>query len=124
MHYGAEVSATFPGERLSVRSKHGATRARCPHFTNSGCAAVALAVARGARRVVLLGYDCQLTGGKTHWHGNHGGNLGNAGTLANWPGLFVQLAAHCARHRVQVVNATRETALTCFPRQSLEDALT
>jgi hypothetical protein len=106
-----------------VINMHGAAGARCPHFANSGAAAISLAAARGARRVVLLGYDCQLTGGRTHWHGNHGGNLGNAGSLPKWPAIFAQVAKHCERLRVQVVNATRETALTCFPRQPLEQAL-
>lgn len=102
---------------------HGAAGARCPHFSNSGAAAVSLAAARGARRIVMLGYDCQRTGGKAHWHADHGGGLGNTGSLDKWPALFAQLAAHCARLRVQVVNASRETALTCFPRQPLEQAL-
>lgn len=123
LHYGDEVRTSFPGERYSVAAMPGVRKGRFPHFTNSGCAALALAAELGARRIVMLGYDCQRTGGMSHWHGDHGGGLGNAGSLPKWPALFQQLAKHLQRLRVEVVNASRETALTMFPRLSLEQAL-
>lgn len=87
---------------------------------NSGYQAIGLAYAWGAARVILLGYDMQRTGGKSHWHGDHKGGLPNLGpALATWPAKFEAIA----RQWPHVVNATRETALTCFPRATLADAL-
>jgi hypothetical protein len=37
---------------------------------SSGHIAVSLAVTMGARRIVLLGYDCRFVDGRSHWH-NH-----------------------------------------------------
>lgn len=87
---------------------------------NSGYQAIGLAHAWGASRVVLLGYDMQRTGGKSHWHGDHKGGLPNLGpAMATWPSKFLMIQ----RQWPNVTNATRETALTCFPRATLADAL-
>src|SRR6056297_1835559 len=52
---------------------------------NSGYQAINLAVLLGYRRLILLGYDMQLTGGHTHWHGPHRGmNNPRADTLSRW----------------------------------------
>lgn len=93
------------------------------HGANSGYQAVGLAYTWGAARVILLGYDCQFTGGKRHWFGDHRRGLNNATGLACWPKNFEALAADCREVGLEVINATRETALKCFPRMSLEDAL-
>ncbi len=88
---------------------------------NSGFQAVGLALHFGAAKVVLLGYDMQLSGGKTHWHGDHK-KLGNpvASKMAGWHQRFNQLAGQCG---VPIINASRETALKCFPRLSLHESL-
>lgn len=75
----------------------------------------------GASRVVLLGYDCQHTGGRAHWHGDHPRKLGNAGSVDKWKFHFRKLAKELLG--IEIVNATRQTALEAFPRVSLEDAL-
>jgi hypothetical protein len=79
-----------------------------------------MAAHMGAKRVILLGYDCQHTGGKAHWHGDHPSHLGNASAMDQWIVSFGQLAA---RLKCEVLNATRETALECWPRVDLEKAL-
>lgn len=91
-----------------------------PHG-NSGCGAISLACFAGARRVLMLGYDCQKTGGKTHWHGDHPKGLGNAGSVHKWPAQFASLKAKMSG--VEIINCSRETALTVFPRASLEQTL-
>lgn len=88
---------------------------------NSGAGAIGLAARLGARRIVLLGYDVQLPEGRAHWHGDHPKGLGNAGSIGQWPEQFRLLARTLAG--LEVVNASRSTALECFPRESLEDAL-
>lgn len=128
--YGKEVAATCTGRRLStsqVAPSHGAESlygcSWFPHTLNSGAAIVDLAIVSGAARVILLGYDCQKTGGKTHWHGDHPSGLGNARTMKNWPRYFSHVAKKAKDAGCPVLNASRSTALTCFPRVLLEDVL-
>lgn len=118
-----EVRRTFRGRLINPwREMRGVERVRFEHRRNSGAGAISLAAHWGARRIVLLGYDCQRTGGQAHWHGDHPKGLGNAGTIDRWPAIFARLAKSLAG-RVTVINATRETALTCFERRSLSEAL-
>jgi len=125
--YAAEVNEAFPGERAGrgghCRKFNITNLDKMKHYNNSGAAAISLAMYRGAKRVVMLGYDCQHTGGKAHWHGNHPRGLGNAGSYRRWAESFVNLARDAARDGVEVINCSRETALTCFPRADLEATL-
>jgi len=129
--YRKEVEESFKGERLTfspagpsygVQTLHGQD-AWCRPFGNSGTAAISLAIAGGAGRVILLGYDCQKTGGKTHWHGDHPAKLGNARSMPNWPKKFEALAKFAATKETRVLNCSRETALRCFPRAVLSEVL-
>jgi len=126
-YHRAEVKKTFAGDLYSHGQRSGVTKIRHPYFArkgqNSGAGAIAIAHHFGARRVILLGYDCQHTGGRRHWHGDHpkGGGSGNAGTVANWPEQFKEL--HRMVPGLEIINCSRVTALTMFPRAKLEDAL-
>lgn len=122
--YGAEVLATFRGLRFSASAQHGLAKASpFMTFKNSGAAAIALSAWMGARRIVLAGYDCQRTGGKTHSHGDHPPSLGNAMSMPKWGGRFDDCARQMRKFGVEIINASRATALTCFPRGTLEDQL-
>lgn len=90
---------------------------------NSGYQAVNLAFLWGAKRILLLGFDMQHTGGASHWHGDHPWKKGVKPPVRNWVPRFARLAEDLAREGVEVVNCTRETALQCFVRQPLETAL-
>jgi hypothetical protein len=92
-------------------------------FGNAGANAISLAIMLGARDIVLLGYDCSLgPNGETHHFGDHEG-LRNCDTLPQWPAQFAKLAEYANSRGARVVNATRRTALTCFPLTVLEVAL-
>lgn len=126
--HGEEVAVSFRGERISanpiaVLQVSRIAKDSCPTFGNSGSAAISIAALAGARKVILVGYDCQRTGGKVHWHGNHPKGLGNAGGMPKWPKQFADCATHMQRIGVDVINCTRSTALTCFPRGDLEEWL-
>lgn len=90
---------------------------------NSGYQAINLAYLWGARRVVLLGYDMQKTDGKSHWFGDHPKGLNGNSPYPTWIQKFDRLAADLKSEGVEVINATRETALRCFQRANLEDIL-
>lgn len=123
--HGEEARQTFAGLLVSPQKVTGVQRDYGwfpPDKTNSGAMALVLAARRGARRVVMLGYDCQHTGGRTHWHGSHPAGLLDAASVNDWPAQFRAVLPRL--QGVQVVNASRTTALRMFPRQSLEEALT
>lgn len=121
--YHAEAAATFHGELVApiVVPHAGVRSVKFRGCRTSGEGAIALAAFWGAQRVVLVGYDCQHTGGRAHWHPDHPG-LGNARGVEKWPEQMRALARFLGIH-VQVINASRVTALEVFPRQSLEAAL-
>ena len=125
--HGDEVLSTFTGARFSnnsIATRYGVTRVSqsVRTYRNSGAAAVSLAAHMGAQRIVMLGFDCQHTGGKTHWHGSHPKGLGDAGSVDKWGKAFADLARDM-RGRCEVLNASRATALDCFERVNLEDVL-
>lgn len=92
---------------------------------NSGFQALNIAVQFGARRIVLVGYDMTLDRG-AHWHANHKGtSLSNPrpANVARWREMLDRQAKLLKRLGVEVVNASPMSALTAFPKMSLQDAL-
>lgn len=85
---------------------------------NSGYQAINLAYHFGARRVFLLGYDMGSSGNKHRWHKDHPSPCGNHGNHQQFIPMFDQM-----KPPIDVVNCSRETALTCFPRMPLEKAI-
>lgn len=130
--YGAEVVRTFAGRKICtslVGPNYGAEsvyKDGPPWFSvyrNSGACAVAIAIASGASKVVLLGYDASDLNGRKHWHEDHPPGLENASSMASWPKMFELLARNAIRAGISVLNASRHTALNCFSRCELEDVL-
>ena len=95
------------------------------HGKNGGYQAVNLAVLLGYNYLILLGYDMQETGGKIHWHPDHPAPLNNPSEslMKTWRANFARLAPKLKAAGIAVINATRETALDCFPQMTIEDAL-
>ncbi len=127
--YVKEARATVTSEFVSTSSqvtKHGIKKLLergfvFENFGNSGAGAVSLAKYMGAKRVILVGYDCQKTYDKVHWFGNHPAGLGNAGSIDKWPAQFDKLSKHCSD--IEVINCSRKTSLTCFERGELDELL-
>ena len=107
-----------PGAAVAV-----ALKLKIQSYRNSGAGCVSVAVAEGAKSVVLVGYDCAKDDGKTHWHGSHPVGLSDARTINVWPLIFDRMAKEMKRKGVRVVNASRRTALTCFERVELSAEL-
>lgn len=124
--HGGDVAQTFRGERVSAMKSAAIDvqvipKAACQAYGNSGAGAVSLAAHMGATRILLLGYDSKRTGGKVHWHGDHPKGLGNAGAMGRWPAQFANAAAGITG--AEIINCSRETVLTCWPRGDLEAEL-
>ena len=89
--------------------------------SNSGIQAINLAVHLGAKRIVLLGYDMQHDGVKSHWFGEHPNEF--KPPVHRWLRHYDFVAKDAEKMGVEIINATRETALTCFARKKLEEVL-
>lgn len=89
---------------------------------NSGYQAIGLAVHLGAKRIVLLGYD-MMPGpdDKDHFFGQH--HHGVRVPFAHFRPFFESMIEPLRALGIQVLNATRRTALECFPCMSIEQAL-
>jgi hypothetical protein len=116
----------FKGQRYSFQRVPGTERFyRQQGFPglagNSGNQAIQLVASMGAKRIGLLGFDHQHTGGKKHCHADHPKRLGNAGSVAAWSGLMEQTAKVLKRKGVEVINCSRETAITCLPRMTVDE---
>ncbi len=124
--YGGEVAQTFSGRKVSssqLAGKYGA-EVIMRRYRNSGASAIALAMDYDAARIVLLGFDMQAgPNGEAHWHGSHPAELSNAESIRDWPRHFDLLAKHAAKRNVEILNASRVSALTCFPIVELSNAL-
>lgn len=70
--------------------------------------------------IILLGYDMQHTAGKVHWHEDYPKGWNNCENIQRWLPNFEKLAAECP---IPIINCSRETALTCFPRKDLREVL-
>lgn len=96
---------------------------------NSGYQAMNLAIQLGAKRLVLIGYDMKLgPNGEEHWFGQHKDLEGRAvpttaGCVSRWPANFATMVPQLEALGVEVVNASPETAIDCFPRADLADCL-
>ncbi|HEX8030285.1 MAG TPA: hypothetical protein VF491_17545 [Vicinamibacterales bacterium] len=89
---------------------------------NSGYQCIGLAKHLGAAKIVLLGYDMQPSSdGRDHFFGTHW--HGARPPFAAFIDLFETLVAPLRELGIQIINASRETALTAFARMSIQEAL-
>lgn len=95
------------------------------HGSNSGYQAINLAVNLGAKRIILLGYDMKVTGLRTNWHDEarppahaYSDTIRDS-MLPHFPSIIEPLN----QVGVEVINATPDSELKCFPMMSLKEAL-
>lgn len=110
------------GKRRTTDNCPIAIRVDFDQSGNSGAGAMMLAAHWGSSRIVMLGYDCKYDPhGKRHWHGNHPRGLGNCVSIPKFPEHFDYVYGKLKG--MDIVNATRSTALDHWPKVKLEDAL-
>jgi hypothetical protein len=91
--------------------------------SNSGFQAVNLAMQFGATRILLIGFDmCAPSNGPAHFFGNHPRGLVNMRDYERFIPAF-EVAAKMLPNDTQIINCSATTALRCFPRATLADAL-
>lgn len=84
---------------------------------SSGGRAIEYAIAKGAKKVLLLGLECNISKG-THFFGNHEG-LNNPTPLSIkfWLEHFDRIAKQ--NPNIEIINYSRNTSITCFKRAEL-----
>lgn len=92
---------------------------------NSGFQALNLTVQFGAKRILLIGYDMHIGGG-LHWYGPNkwqDANNPNDSIFARWIAAFDCSVSILKQLGIEVINCSPFSALQCFPKMSIEDAL-
>lgn len=92
---------------------------------NSGCQAINLCYHLGVKRIVLIGFDMQAKPGKRYWFGNDYGwsNSGPQVYQNSFLPRFKAMVEPLKQAGVEVLNATPDSAMECWPMVSLEEAL-
>lgn len=92
---------------------------------NSGAAAINLAIHLGASRILLLGYDMQAPHGerRSHFFGAHSFPLRGNSDYTMFRRFFEYMVEPLKALNVDVINCSRETALSTFSRMPLRDVL-
>jgi hypothetical protein len=89
---------------------------------NSGYQAIGLAVLAGVERIVLLGFDMKAVGDRHNWHTGRPVKP-HRSVYPLMLRAFGTLPRPLAALGVEVLNATPDSALDCFPRVALESVL-
>jgi hypothetical protein len=120
--------------KLEIAAKYGVSlvRGQCGdgfstdpsiiHYgSNSGFQAINLAMLFGARRILLVGFDMSSPNGKTHFFGHHPSFRGQP-RYESFVGAYND-AAKRLQTGVEIINCTPGSALRCFPKADLIEAM-
>ena len=125
----------FEGQRISYEDIPGAWKVKgedkpglseSPEVihtgSNSGYQVLNIAYLMGASRILLLGYDMKIAkSGLSHWFGDHEDKVRS--NYASWWSKFSVAADQLKENGIEVINCSPDTALQCFKRMSLKDAM-
>lgn len=113
-HFGLHKLTVLPGYGWST--KYGEVH----HVGQSGGLLLQCVSWKKPSLILMLGYDMQETDGKKHWFGDHPASFGHQKDWKLDLPKFDELAKQAP---CPVINCSRETALTCFPRNKIENIL-
>lgn len=88
---------------------------------NSGAASISLAYSLGCKRIILVGFDMQLTDGEGHWH-----NLYNNKTDMPFHKHLIgfdQIASDAKKLGITIINASPDSAITQFQKIPVKQLL-
>jgi hypothetical protein len=144
MRFHAKELQAFQGRKFSMATVPGVVRLRNTGVSgleldptglrngrNSGYQAINLAVHLGAKIILLLGFDMSLGArGRSHFFGEHPGGKqypgdphGQTPPFTVFRKHFRALAQPLRDANVHVLNCSRRSALTMFPKVPLSNAL-
>lgn len=100
------------------------TKANFIHYgSNSGFQALNLAYLIGYRRIILLGYDMRVDKGKAHFFGDHPGKLNRNSSYGNFAKRFELASKQQKQLELEIINCSPGSALNCFTKMNLTEAL-
>lgn len=117
------VGEKFCCDDLSIRTVQTVPRREgLKDGGNSALRAAHMLASLGVKKILLFGVDLR-DDAVTHWHGPHGHGLPNPTALAfgRFRRAWEMFAAE--KDRPEVVNCNPESALQCFPKLALDEAL-
>ena len=117
------ASSKYGLNRVEGKRADGLGKDKVHYGANGGYQAINLAYLFGAKKIILLGFDMKRGKVKSHWHGEHPGGLNKDLLIKTWLKNFPKLAEDLKSEGVEVINSTRDTALECFNKVKLEDAI-
>lgn len=93
--------------------------------SNSGFAALNLAVQLGYTEIALLGFDMKWVAGRSHFHDGYGQRMSVDRSLATWSQAFDTAARQLADTNIRVTNFIGPfgSRIKAFPTAPLEDLL-
>ena len=91
--------------------------------SSSGYQALNLCWHLGVKRVLLLGFDMRVVGRRTHWHMAHKRPTAADVFQTEMIPAFRRAVPDLKEGGLEVINCTPESALDCFPRVALDEAL-
>lgn len=89
----------------------------------SGHTSIALAIALGASRVTLLGFDMRVVDGREHCHTEYSGDRDLSLYAADYVPAFAGWRAAAERASVDIVNCTPGSAITEFRFADLDEVV-
>jgi len=90
--------------------------------SNSGYAAINLAIALGANPIYLLGFDMKHDGGQSHYHEGYPKPQSEF-QLSLFVKKFNKLAKEVEKKEIKIINLNPNSALKCFDFGTMENAL-
>jgi hypothetical protein len=114
--YGLHLVRGKPGWLFSLDPRH------IHYGKNSGFQAINLAILMGGNPIVLVGFDMRSADGNRYFNGKHPTHRQQDYGFREFIEAFGFAARHLPRH-LTIINATPGSALKCFPRKTLDDAL-
>lgn len=85
---------------------------------NSGFGALMLAIALGCKRIGLLGFDLKVEKGRTHWHNGYPHQEANQmqEKLDRFIPFFEDFAPVIKQQGIEIINFSKDSKLSCFPK--------
>lgn len=90
--------------------------------SNSGYQAINLAILMGVKKIILVGFDMQIVNGMRHFFGDHPLPMSNSARFETVVDFFNR-AVKSIPNDVEILNCTPASALDCFRKVTLEEAL-
>jgi len=89
----------------------------------SGFGALQICIHKRAKQIVLFGFDYDGTSGATNGAGQERKRAQAAANWAAWSEHFRVYVPYFSQHGIQVVNACPSSAISCFQKVALQDAV-